>query len=154
MRAVSAPLWPPTAWRAGSTAATGMMFAGNVVVGGSVVVASVVAPFPRITYDEAAAILAELDHPRLKILFDCYHVWAEEGEVEDPFRRHAARIGQRSHQHVDDALAGFHVACGGRGRRAGVDQAALGGDLVDRGPDSRGVIEFILNGRQAGRELC
>ncbi len=26
------------------------------------------------------------------------------------------------------------------------------GDLVDRGPDSRGVIEFILNGRQAGRE--
>ena len=26
------------------------------------------------------------------------------------------------------------------------------GDLVDRGPDSRGVIDFILNGRQAGRE--
>ena len=52
------------------------------------------------TPDEAAAILAELDHPRLKILFDCYHVWAETGEVEEQFRRHAARIG-----HVQIAAA-------------------------------------------------
>ena len=52
------------------------------------------------TIDQASAILAEIDHPRLKIMFDCYHVHTESGDVPDLFAAHAASIG-----HVQIAAA-------------------------------------------------
>jgi hydroxypyruvate isomerase len=43
--------------------------------------------------DTAAAILDSIGHPRLRILFDTFHVAATEGDVARAFARHAARIG-------------------------------------------------------------
>ncbi len=45
------------------------------------------------TVGQAAAILAEIEHPRLKILFDCYHVHHVTGDVARTFEAHAAEIG-------------------------------------------------------------
>lgn len=52
------------------------------------------------TPDQAAEIIAELDHPRLRMLFDCYHVWAETDDVGGQFERHTSVIG-----HVQIAAA-------------------------------------------------
>lgn len=41
----------------------------------------------------AAAILAEIDHPRLKILFDCFHVAMQDGDVLARFVAHAGQVG-------------------------------------------------------------
>lgn len=49
---------------------------------------------------QAADILSQINHPRLKILFDCYHIHAEGGDVAALFTAHAARIG-----HVQIAAA-------------------------------------------------
>lgn len=43
--------------------------------------------------DQAADILAEIDHPRLKIMFDCFHVQTESGSVLQRFQQHVGRIG-------------------------------------------------------------
>ena len=43
--------------------------------------------------DQAARLIDEIDHPRLKILFDCFHVEQEHGEVRARFEAQAARIG-------------------------------------------------------------
>ncbi len=43
--------------------------------------------------DQAAAILAEIAHPRLKILFDCFHVEREHGDLIARFRGVAADVG-------------------------------------------------------------
>ena len=43
--------------------------------------------------DQALAILAEVDHPRLKILFDCYHVETEHGACLDRFMRASQHVG-------------------------------------------------------------
>ena len=43
--------------------------------------------------DLASAILAEVDHPRLKILFDCFHVETEHGRCLERFRRAAGLVG-------------------------------------------------------------
>ena len=40
--------------------------------------------------DQAAGILAEVGHPRLKILFDCYHVETEHGALPRPLPRRRA----------------------------------------------------------------
>ena len=52
------------------------------------------------TMDQAAAIIAEVDHARLKIMFDCYHVHTESGDGPGLFAAHADRIG-----HVQIAAA-------------------------------------------------
>ena len=50
--------------------------------------------------EEAARVLAEVGHPRLRMIFDCYHVYREAGGVLAVFQRHAASIG-----HVQIAAA-------------------------------------------------
>ncbi len=41
----------------------------------------------------AAAILAEIDHPRLKIMFDCFHIAMQDGDALAAFAAHAEQIG-------------------------------------------------------------
>ncbi len=50
--------------------------------------------------DQAVMILNEIGHPRLKIMFDCYHIHRESGDVLKHFTRHVNRIG-----HVQIAAA-------------------------------------------------
>ncbi len=52
------------------------------------------------TIEQAADILSEVDSPRLKILFDCYHIHRESGDVSGRFTSHADKIG-----HVQIAAA-------------------------------------------------
>lgn len=52
------------------------------------------------TIDQAAQVIAEIDHPRLKIMFDCYHVHRESGSLLAHFQKHADDIG-----HVQIAAA-------------------------------------------------
>jgi hydroxypyruvate isomerase len=42
--------------------------------------------------EQAAGILAEIGNPRLKILFDCYHIHHEGGSVLERFRTYADLI--------------------------------------------------------------
>lgn len=43
--------------------------------------------------DQTLAILAEVDHPRLKILFDCYHVETGDGDCLGRFRAALPQVG-------------------------------------------------------------
>jgi hydroxypyruvate isomerase len=43
--------------------------------------------------DQARAILAEIDHPRLKLMFDCYHVETAHGRCLERFRAVAPLVG-------------------------------------------------------------
>ena len=52
------------------------------------------------TIDQAAAIIDTIDHPRLKIMFDCYHIYKESGDLVKNFADHANKIG-----HVQIAAA-------------------------------------------------
>ena len=52
------------------------------------------------TIDQAAAIIDKIDHPRLKIMFDCYHIYKESGDLVKNFVDHADKIG-----HVQIAAA-------------------------------------------------
>ena len=52
------------------------------------------------TIDQAAAIIDTIDHPRLKIMFDCYHIYKESGDLVKNFADHADKIG-----HVQIAAA-------------------------------------------------
>ncbi len=52
------------------------------------------------TIEQAADILSQIDHPRLKILFDCYHIHRESGDVLGRFVANATNIG-----HVQIAAA-------------------------------------------------
>lgn len=45
------------------------------------------------TLAQALGVLAEVDHPRLKMLFDWFHVETESGGAEALFQAHAAAIG-------------------------------------------------------------
>ena len=45
------------------------------------------------TIDQAAAIIDKIDHPRLKIMFDCYHIYRESGDLVKNFADHADKIG-------------------------------------------------------------
>ena len=47
--------------------------------------------------DQATAILAQIDHPRLKILFDCFHIETEHG---DSAARFAAVVQQVGHVQI------------------------------------------------------
>lgn len=42
---------------------------------------------------DAAAIVAEIDHPRLKILFDLFHIGMQHDDVAGQFAAHAAQVG-------------------------------------------------------------
>ena len=52
------------------------------------------------TIEQAAAIVDKIDHPRLKIMFDCYHIYKESGDLVKNFADHADKIG-----HVQIAAA-------------------------------------------------
>ncbi|NNF80154.1 MAG: TIM barrel protein [Rhizobiales bacterium] len=52
------------------------------------------------TVEQANTIIKEVGNPRLKILFDCYHVYRESGDLEDIFRTNVHNIG-----HVQIAAA-------------------------------------------------
>ena len=45
------------------------------------------------TIDQAAAVLEEIGHPRLMIMFDCYHILRESGDLITNFRAHVKDIG-------------------------------------------------------------
>lgn len=45
------------------------------------------------TIDQAAAIIDKIHHPRLKIMFDCYHVYKESGDLVENFTNHADKVG-------------------------------------------------------------
>ena len=45
------------------------------------------------TIDQAAAIIDTIDHPRLKIMFDCYHIYKESGDLVKNFTNHAHKVG-------------------------------------------------------------
>ncbi|WP_182421922.1 TIM barrel protein [Aureimonas sp. ME7] len=45
------------------------------------------------TIEQAATIVSRVDRPSLRILFDCYHVQIEGGDLLRRFQQHRARIG-------------------------------------------------------------
>jgi hydroxypyruvate isomerase len=45
------------------------------------------------TIEQASEILKTINHPRLKILFDCYHVYKESGDLMDAFAKDVDSIG-------------------------------------------------------------
>ena len=45
------------------------------------------------TIDQAADIINCINHPRLKIMFDCYHIDKESGDLLKNFKAHANKIG-------------------------------------------------------------
>ena len=45
------------------------------------------------TINQAATILDKINHPRLKIMFDCYHIYRESGDLVKNFADHADKIG-------------------------------------------------------------
>lgn len=63
------------------------------------------------TLGQAVAVLEEIDHPRLRILFDWYHVETGSGEAEALFRRHAGAVG-----HVQIASVPARTEPGTEGR--------------------------------------
>tara|TARA_R110002110_G_scaffold4850_4_gene24460 strand:- start:2148 stop:2909 length:762 start_codon:yes stop_codon:yes gene_type:complete len=58
------------------------------------------------TVEQAAEIIAEISNPRLKIMFDCFHVGMEHGAgaVADLFRKHASVIGHVQIASVPDRV--------------------------------------------------
>ncbi len=52
------------------------------------------------TIEQAAKVISDIGHPRLKIMFDCYHVLRESGDLMASFSKHADNIG-----HVQIAAA-------------------------------------------------
>ena len=45
------------------------------------------------TIKQAATIVDKINHPRLKIMFDCYHIYRESGDLVKNFADHADKIG-------------------------------------------------------------
>lgn len=90
------------------------------------------------TTDQAAAILDRLGRPGVRMMFDCYHVEMQEGDILARFRRHRDRIG-----HVQFAQApGRGAPVGG-----GIDFGALFPALRAAGYDGYFGAEY----RPAGR---
>lgn len=52
------------------------------------------------TIEQAAEVISDIGHPRLKIMFDCYHIFREGGDLLASFSAHAGNIG-----HVQVAAA-------------------------------------------------
>ena len=42
---------------------------------------------------QAAAIIDTIAHRRLKIMFDCYHIYKESGDLVKNFKNHAHKVG-------------------------------------------------------------
>lgn len=95
--------------------------------------------------DQAARIIETIDHPRLRILFDCFHVAAEGDDILATFRAHAPRVGHiqiaswpdRAEPTADGALAyatllpalrdaGYDGSFGCEYAPAGATEAGLG----------------------------
>lgn len=94
------------------------------------------------TTGQAAAIIAELGRPNLKLMFDCYHVQLTEGDVTNRLRalqgitghiqfasvpdRGAPDHGELDYGHVFQAIAamGWQMPLGAEYRPAGGDTAA------------------------------
>ncbi len=77
----------------------------------------------------ALNVLAEIDHPRLKILFDCFHIETEHGDTLARARECAAHIG-----HVQIASVPARAEPG-HGPDEALDYAALIPGLIDTGYD-------------------
>ena len=45
------------------------------------------------TISQAAEVTKKINHPRLKIMFDCYHIYRESGDLIKNFSAHAKSIG-------------------------------------------------------------
>lgn len=45
------------------------------------------------TIEQAAEVISDIGHPRLKIMFDCYHIFREGGDLLASFSAHADNIG-------------------------------------------------------------
>lgn len=56
---------------------------------------------------QADGIIAEIAHPRLKIMFDCYHVFRESGELLENFRNRVDVIGHVQISAVEDRAEPF-----------------------------------------------
>ena len=54
------------------------------------------------TTDQAAGLLADLDLPGVKLMFDCYHVGRTEGDIVTRLRTHAPIIGHIQFASVPD----------------------------------------------------
>lgn len=59
------------------------------------------------TIEQAADVLSQIDHPRLKILFDCYHIHRKGGNVPGLFAIHANRIGHVQIAAIENRLEPF-----------------------------------------------
>ena len=59
------------------------------------------------TIEQAVDVLAEIDNPRLKIMFDCYHIYREHGDVAKAFEDHARHIGHVQIASVPDRAEPF-----------------------------------------------
>ncbi len=66
-------------------------FAGTILI--EPICAAAIPGYFLDSLELALAIRAEIDHPRLKILFDCYHVETGEGRCLERFRDAAAHVG-------------------------------------------------------------
>ena len=45
------------------------------------------------TISQAAGVIKQINHPRLKIMFDCYHIYRESGDLIKNFSAHVNYIG-------------------------------------------------------------
>ena len=59
------------------------------------------------TVQQADRVIAEIAHPRLKIMFDCYHVFRESGELLENFRRRVDVIGHVQISAAEDRAEPF-----------------------------------------------
>lgn len=67
--------------------------------------------------DQAARIIHEIGHPRLRLMFDCFHIQMATGDCAGVFARHAAQVGHvqiasvpgRNEPGCDDALDYAHL---------------------------------------------
>ena len=95
--------------------------------------------------DQAAAIIAEIGDPRLRLMFDCFHIQTATGDCAAAFARHARQVGHvqiasvpgRNEPGIDDMLdyarlipamqaAGYGGAFGCEYRPRGTVEAGLG----------------------------
>ena len=59
------------------------------------------------TIEQAADIVTEIGNPRLKIMFDCYHIYREHGDVVRAFEDNAGHIGHVQIASVPDRSEPF-----------------------------------------------
>ena len=104
------------------------------------------------TTDQASAIIAEVDHPALKLMFDCYHVQITEGDLTRRLQnlqplighiqfasvpdRGAPDHGEVDYRHIFATVAalGYDMPLGAEYKPVGATEATLGWlDAAQRG---------------------